>query len=197
MDSIRQLHLSEPRQNGKTRAPNRIEREIHMPAQFRAILVLLAAAVVAAPGTVAAQAQEADATQMAAPAAGVVRLKSANSFDETLVRLKADVQAKGIRFFDAIDQSGLGAQANLKTARSTLVLFGNPPLGVQFLQSNPYAGLDWPVRMLVLEKADGSVWVAWTDFAYIADRYAITDKDPQFKMAGEVALSIASAATKG
>ena len=40
-----------------------------------------------------------------APADGVVRMKSANSFDETLVRLKADVQAKGIRFFDAIDQA--------------------------------------------------------------------------------------------
>ncbi|WP_073975996.1 DUF302 domain-containing protein [Erythrobacter donghaensis] len=166
-----------------------------MPPKFRAILALVTAAIVAVPGAVAAQTQEGGATRMVAPAAGVVRLKSANSFDETLVRLKADVQAKGIRFFDAIDQSGLGAQADLKTARSTLVLFGNPPLGVQFLQSNPYAGLDWPVRMLVLEEADGSVWVAWTDFAYIADRYAITDKGPQFKMASEVALSIASAAT--
>lgn len=131
----------------------------------------------------------------AAPADGVIRLKSANSFDETLVRLKADVQAKGIRFFDSIDQSGLGAQANLKTARSTLVLFGNPPLGVQFLQSNPYAGLDWPVRMLVVEENDGSVWVAWTDFAFIAKRYRIADRQAQFTMASEVAGSIATAAT--
>ena len=130
-----------------------------------------------------------------APADGVVRMKSANSFDETLVRLKADVQAKGIRFFDAIDQAALGAQANLKTGRSTLVLFGNPPLGVQFLQSNPYAGLDWPVRMLVVEDKDGSVWVAWTDFGFVRGRYQITGKDAQFKMAGEVAASIAAAAT--
>lgn len=133
---------------------------------------------------------------VAAPAAeGVIRLRSAYSFDETLVRLKSDVQAKGIRFFDAIDQSGLGAQANLTTARSTLVLFGNPPLGVQFLQSNPYAGLDWPVRMLVVQDADGSVWVAWTDFQFIRKRYAIMDKDAQLKMAAEVAASIATAAT--
>ena len=130
-----------------------------------------------------------------APGQGVTRLKSANSFDETLVLLKADVHAKGIRFFDAIDQSVLGAQVNLKTGRSTLVLFGNPPLGVQFLQSNPYAGLDWPVRMLVVKESDGSVWVAWNDFGFIRQRYAITDKDAQFKMAGEVAASIAAAAT--
>jgi uncharacterized protein (DUF302 family) len=153
-------------------------------------LGVFAAALAATPF----QAQVAFAQAQEAPAAGVLRLKSANSFDETLVRLKADVQAKGIRFFDAIDQSGLGAQANLKTARSTLVLFGNPPLGVQFLQSNPYAGLEWPVRMLVIEDKDGSVWVAWSDFGYVRQRYAITDKDAQFKMAGEVAASIATAA---
>ncbi len=128
-------------------------------------------------------------------AAGVLQLRSANDFDQTLAKLKADVQAKGIRYFDTIDQSGLGEPANLPIGRSALVLFGNPPLGVQFLQSNPYAGLDWPVRMLVIERPTGAVYVAWTDFAHIAQRYAITDKAPQFAMASEVAASIATAAT--
>jgi len=136
------------------------------------------------------------ATPVAAPhAAGIIRLRSAGDFDQTLARLKSDVAAKGIRFFDQIDQTALGAGADLKIRRSTLVLFGNPPLGVQFLQSNPYAGLDWPVRMLVTEDADGGIWVAWTDFDFIANRYAIGDRAPQFKMASEVALSIATAAT--
>lgn len=168
-----------------------------MPISSRRPLGLLsfASALAISPlASAAAAPADAEAPQ-AAPAQGVIRLKSTNSFDETLVRLKADVQAKGIRFFDTIDQSGLGAQANLKTARSTLVLFGNPPLGVQFLQSNPYAGLDWPVRMLVVEEGDGSVWVAWSDFGFVRQRYAIADKDAQFKMAGEVATSIATAAT--
>ena len=136
------------------------------------------------------------ATPTAAPsAAGVIRLRSDNGFDDTVARLKADVQAKGVRFFDAIDQSGLGAAVELKIRRSTLVLFGNPPLGVQFLQSNPYAGLDWPVRMLVVEQPDG-VYVAWTDFAEIAARYGLMNRDAQLKMASEVAASIATAATR-
>jgi uncharacterized protein (DUF302 family) len=167
----------------------------HKSRPFRLLTLAAALAlapfafVAAAPATAQAGAAE------SVPGQGVIRLKSANSFDETLVRLKADVQAKGIRFFDSIDQSGLGAQAGLKTSRSTLVLFGNPPLGVQFLQSNRYAGLDWPVRMLVVEESDGSVWVAWSDFGFIRQRYGIADKDAQFKMAGEVAGSIAAAAT--
>jgi uncharacterized protein (DUF302 family) len=166
-----------------------------MPRYHRRITSILAAPALAMGAlAISASAPSAAETAAPAPAAGVIRIKSQNSFDETVVKLKADVQAKSIRFFDQIDQSGLGMQAELKTARSTLVIFGNPPLGVQFLQSNPYAGLDWPVRMLVVEEADGSVWVAWNDFAYIRQRYGITDRDAQFKMAGEVAASIATAA---
>ena len=131
-----------------------------------------------------------------APARGVVRVKSVYGFEETIARIKADVAAKGIRFFDEIDQTALGEGAGIKLARSTLVLFGNPPLGIQFLTSNPYAGLDWPVRMLVLQDADRTVWIAWTDFNFIASRYRIENRGAQLKMASEVAASIASAATK-
>jgi uncharacterized protein (DUF302 family) len=113
-----------------------------------------------------------------------------------VTRLRADIAAKGIRFFDAIDHARLGASANLPINRSTLLLFGNPPLGVQFLQSNPLAGLDWPVRMLVTQDADGSVWASWTDFSFVAGRYRIGDRDAQIAMAGEVAASIASSARK-
>jgi uncharacterized protein (DUF302 family) len=136
---------------------------------------------------------------MAAPVAsahadGVVRQRSTHGFDDTVKLLKADIAARGIRFFDEIDQSGLGAAADLPIGRSTLLLFGNPPLGVQFLQSNPLAGLDWPVRMLVVEDQDGTAWVAWTDFEFIARRYHIVDRGAQFAMARDVAESIAGSA---
>lgn len=131
-----------------------------------------------------------------APAEGVIKQRSDYAFDDTVARLKADIAGKGIRFFDEIDHMQLGAGANLPIRRSTLLLFGNPPLGVQFLQSNPLAGLDWPVRMLVTEDEDGSVWISWTDFGFVASRYQLTDRDAQIAMAGEVAASIASAARK-
>ena len=131
-----------------------------------------------------------------APAQGVLRVKSAYGVDETVARIKADIAAKGIKLFAEIDQSQLGADAKIEIRPSKLILFGNPPLGVQFLSANPYSGLDWPVRMLILQEADGSVSVAWSDFSYIANRYAITNREAQFKMASEVAASIASSATK-
>ena len=131
-----------------------------------------------------------------AKAEGVARLRSMHGFDETLTRLKAAITTKGVRYFNAIDQQALGAEANLIIGRSVIVRFGNPPLGVQFLQANRYAGLDWPVRMLVVEEADGSTWLAWTDFRFMAKRYGITTQDAQFKMASEVAASIAADAAR-
>lgn len=160
---------------------------------------LIALCAVMMPVMISAPAvQAADSAMPAptAPAEGVVRVKSLYGVNETVEKLRTDIETKGIRFFSEIDQSGLGAGANIAIRPSKLILFGNPPLGVQFLSSNPYSGLDWPVRMLILQEADGSTSIAWTDFNFIAKRYSITDREAQFKMAGEVAASIASAATK-
>ena len=161
--------------------------------KFLAVLLVAGPATVLSPVIPPAAAAVASAN---APAEGVIRQKSDYGFDETVARLKTDIAGKGIRFFDAIDHAELGHGADLPINRSTLLLFGNPPLGVQFLQSNPLAGLDWPVRMLVTQDADGGVWISWTDFRFVARRYQIADRDAQVAMAGEVAASIASSTRK-
>ena len=58
----------------------------------------------------------------AAPAEGVIKQRSDYGFDETIVRVKADIASKGIRFFDEIDQTQLGASASLPINRSTVRL---------------------------------------------------------------------------
>ncbi|HZP08022.1 DUF302 domain-containing protein [Methyloceanibacter sp.] len=123
---------------------------------------------------------------------GIVKFKSAYDMQETIKRIKKDVADKGIMFFDEIDQSKLAADAGVKLLPSTLLVFGNPPLGTLFLTSDPDAGLDWPVRLLVYQDAKGDVWVAYTDFAWIAKRHGITNRDKEFNMASEVISSITS-----
>jgi len=58
---------------------------------------------------------------------GVIKVKSAYSKSETIARIKQDVAAKGIRFFDEIDQAELAADAGIQIRPSTLLIFGNPP----------------------------------------------------------------------
>ena len=123
---------------------------------------------------------------------GVIKVKSVYPLEETIARIKQDIAAKGIKFFDEIDQAKLGGDAGIKLRPSRLLVFGNPPLGIQFLTSNPNAGLDWPVRLLVMQDENGDVYAAYTDFAWIAKRHGITDRDAQFKMASTVVSSILS-----
>jgi len=126
---------------------------------------------------------------------GVVRVRSAYSIGETISRLKRDIAEKDIRFFAEIDQSKLAAEAGIKLQPSVLLIFGNPPLGTQFIIANANAGLDWPVRLLVFENEKGEVWTAYTDFNWIARRHRIKTRSDQFKMASTVIASITSSVT--
>jgi uncharacterized protein (DUF302 family) len=123
---------------------------------------------------------------------GIIRVRSEVSVAESVERIKKDVAAKGIKFFIEIDQMKLAADAGIKLNPSTLLVFGNPPLGTQFITANPNAGLDWPVRLLVTQDENGDVWAVYTDFQWIADRHGIKNRDLQFKMATSVVHSITS-----
>jgi uncharacterized protein (DUF302 family) len=124
---------------------------------------------------------------------GVVRVKSSYSVDETIARLKKDITDKGIRFFLEVDQSQLAAEAGIRVRPSTLLVFGNPPLGTQFLAAKPQAALDWPVRLLVQQDENGDVWAVYTDFIWIARRHGIQETEQQaFKTASGVIASITS-----
>ena len=123
---------------------------------------------------------------------GIVKIKSSYSIGETIERLKQDIAGKGIKFFSEIDQSKLAADAGIKLQPSVLLIFGNPPLGTQFITANANAGLDWPVRLLVFENDKGEVWTAYTDFDWIARRHGIKNRKDQFKMASSVIESITS-----
>lgn len=138
----------------------------------------------------------AEGLKPASTASGVIATKSAYGVAETVERLKKDIAAKGIVFFQEIDQAALASKAGIELKPSILLIFGNPPLGTQFVAANPQAGLDWPVRMLVYRDAQGQVWVAYTDFEWIAHRHGVTTRDAQFHMASQVAASIASSVSR-
>src|ERR1051325_59884 len=101
---------------------------------------------------------QAEGVKPTVSASGVIAARSAYGMDETVARLKKDVAAKGITFFQEIDQAALAAKAGIELRPSILLIFGNPPLGTQFITATPQAGLDWPVRLLVYRDTSGAVW---------------------------------------
>jgi uncharacterized protein (DUF302 family) len=123
---------------------------------------------------------------------GIIKVRSAYSMSDTVARIKGDVAKKGIMFFDEIDQQKLAAGAGITLRPSTRLIFGNPALGSNFMTSNPVSGIDWPVRLLVLEDENSQVWAVYNDFEFIAHRHGIANRMKEFKMASEVVASITS-----
>jgi uncharacterized protein (DUF302 family) len=135
----------------------------------------------------------------AAPAVfedGLVRIKVDYPLPDTITRMKEDIAAKGIMMFSTIDQAKLAADTGIALRPSTLLVLGNPALGIQFITSKAQSGLDWPIRLLVQEDEHGQVWATYTDFAWIARRHLITDRQQAFGMASKVVTSIVSRAQK-
>ena len=158
-----------------------------MPSRF---LGLCAAATLGL-SLAACSASSGDPQAMAAPAGnGIVAAKSAYGMADTVVRLKQDIAAKGLMFFNEIDEAKLAKDAGIEAAPATLLVFGNPALGTQFITANPQSGIDWPVRLLVYQDANGQVWTEYTDFHYIRARHGIEDRNAQFQKASEVIASI-------
>src|SRR3954471_16988376 len=77
-----------------------MRRSSKLDIKFLAVLMLAGPATVLSPIIAPAQA----ATPVAAAhAEGVIHQRSDYAFDDTIGRIKADIAAKGIKFFDEID----------------------------------------------------------------------------------------------
>jgi len=121
---------------------------------------------------------------------GLIKVRSAYPVDETVVRLRSAIEAKGIMVFAQVEQSRLAAERDIALRPSVLLIFGNAAIGARFIAANPLAGLDWPVRLLVAEDQAGQVWAVYEDFAQMARRYGIAVESSAVATAARVIASI-------
>jgi uncharacterized protein (DUF302 family)/uncharacterized membrane protein YidH (DUF202 family) len=111
-------------------------------------------------------------TSMSAnPDNGILRNASNHSVDETVTRLQAILQAKGVKLFTTVDHSGEAATAGLKMPPTKLLIFGNPKAGTPLMLASPSAALDLPLKILVAEDAAGKVWISYNAPAYLQARH--------------------------
>ena len=105
------------------------------------------------------------------PEQGIVRTPSKLSVDETVARLQAILQAKGVKLFAVVDHSGEAASAGLKMPNTKLLIFGNPKAGTPLMLASPSVALDLPLKILVAEDAAGKVWISYNAPAYLQARH--------------------------
>ena len=128
---------------------------------------------------------------------GIVRKTSANSVQGTLDKLEQIVREKGFTVFARIDHAAGAKKVGQELRPTQLLIFGNPKVGTALLQGNQSVGLDLPIRVVAWEGADGAVWVAYNDPAYLTTRHQISDRDKVVgKMTGALQKFTDAAASK-
>ena len=110
---------------------------------------------------------------MAASARGIVDVASQHSVDETVVRLRGILTAKGVMLFTLVDHSGEAAKVGMKMRPTKLLIFGSPKAGTPVMLAAPSIAIDLPLKILVWEDEAGKAWVSYNSLDYLKERHNV------------------------
>jgi uncharacterized protein (DUF302 family) len=104
---------------------------------------------------------------------GIVNTPSSHSVDQTVDKLKAMLQAKGVALFALVDHSGEAEKVGMKMRPTKLLIFGNPKAGTPLMLAAPSSAIDLPLKILVWEDGEGKVWISYNSPQYLQNRHGI------------------------
>jgi uncharacterized protein (DUF302 family) len=102
---------------------------------------------------------------------GIVDKPSNHSVDETVQKLKAIIQAKGLTLFAVVDDSGEAEKAGMHMQPTKLLIFGSPKAGTPLMLAAPSVAIDLPLKILVWQDEAGRVSVSYNSPAYLQERH--------------------------
>jgi uncharacterized protein (DUF302 family) len=135
------------------------------------------------------------ALPVAAAPPGMVIHQSAHDAAATMARLESAVTAKGFTVVARVNHAGAAAKVGESLRPTELIIFGNPKVGTALMQSEQTVGLDLPIRVLVWQAADGTVWLGYNDPAYLTERHGIGDRQAVVDKMTAALTGMAEAAT--
>ncbi len=107
---------------------------------------------------------------------GLINLESHHGTDETVERLKAILDSKGVTLFALVDHSGEAEKVGMKMPPTKLLIFGSPKAGTPLMLAAPSIAIDLPLKILVWEDTSGKVWVSWNSPEYLRDRHNLPEE---------------------
>jgi uncharacterized protein (DUF302 family) len=106
---------------------------------------------------------------------GVTRIASGHGYEQTVARLRSEIDRRQLTLFAAIDQQLEAKRAGLRLRPTTLFIFGNPAAGSRVMELSPEAAIDLPLKILVWQDETEQVWVAVNDAVYLQRRHGLPD----------------------
>jgi len=106
---------------------------------------------------------------------GIAKLPSRHSVDETVDKLKAILQSKGVTLFALVDHSGEAEKVGMNMPPTKLLIFGNPKGGTPLMLASPSVAIDLPLKILIAEDAQGKVWISYNSAEYLKERHGLPE----------------------
>jgi uncharacterized protein (DUF302 family) len=110
-------------------------------------------------------------------AEGLVVKPSNYSVQETLDRLQAALEEKGLKIFGRVDHQAGAEGAGLELRPTQVLIFGNPKLGTPLMTSAQTVAIDLPQKALAYEDENGQVHLVYNDVGYLQARHGVEGRD--------------------
>jgi uncharacterized protein (DUF302 family) len=106
-------------------------------------------------------------------AQGLTTIPSSYGPKDTMDRLTAAVEAKGMTVFARIDHAAGASAVGLSLPPTEVLIFGNAKGGTPLMRSVQTIGLDLPLKALVWQDPSGDTWLTYNDPDWLAKRHGL------------------------
>lgn len=101
--------------------------------------------------------------------------ESSFNFQDTVKRLEKEIEKLNIPIFAKFDHSSNAKEVDLNLRESTVIIFGSPKTGTSLMQEDQTIAIELPLKFLIFEDEEGSVFIEFKLLESLLDDYNITD----------------------
>lgn len=103
------------------------------------------------------------AAQMTPPPDFLVTVPSSHGFDETVALLKQAIEGQNLMVVSEVNAQQMLRMVGVRTSGMRQILFFHPRFMKTIIETNRNAGIEPPLKVLVMERPDGQVMVRYHD----------------------------------
>ena len=107
---------------------------------------------------------------------GIVSVRSCQSVEDTVERIKTLVSAKHAKVFGVVDHAAAARDAGFSMPPTVVLIFGNPHAGTPLMLDRPCSALDLPFKILVAKDTSGAVWMSYIAPRRLQLRFDLPDR---------------------
>lgn len=123
-----------------------------------------------------------------------VMVKSKNTFEQTVAKLKSAIKEKGLAIIFEANHKNMMAMVGIESKKSLTIGFAKPQMGNMVLSAEPRAAIEMPLRIAVRELDNGDILVIYYTPSYLFSHYKNKKLNMIAKKADKMVKSIVQAA---